>query len=403
MPPIRHLLQAIFNHDFSGERDAAGFSPAFFARTLGLRDLKTIFETVRGSHTQIGGKRIEAAIPIKGKSGGAPFVILAQLHGNEPAGLAGILLAMALSEAGLLERDVLGVVGNPLAASQYFAAWEANPDAQQETRDAYRCGVDEQGALLPDMNRIPVDFRTREARTAHDKRAQELYAVGEHCSGILDIHSARGTMVCITDHKRDADLKHSPIRAVLTELADAISANASVAVTVQTLKTILAPLPNILCQTGIEAGRHEDKDAPHIAASFTLSTLHTLGLTKTPPHFAHENGRFERYAVKPRITYADLVMEGSLQPDDRVYMVKAGKHAQYEEMEAIAKGQVVARAEPSGTLFKAPFSFSGIFFSKSAALYDKDPNVGPWPVPVDRLATTKFCYPCEVSEMKLTF
>ena len=62
--------------------------------------------------------RIPAACALEARS--APFAILAQIHGNEPAGLAGILLAMALAEAGKLERDVIGVIGNPLAAEQYF-------------------------------------------------------------------------------------------------------------------------------------------------------------------------------------------------------------------------------------------------------------------------------------------
>ena len=37
----------------------------------------------------------------------------------------------------------------------------------------------------------------------------------------------------------------------------------------------------------------------------------------------------------------------------------------------------------------------------SAALYNKDPAVGPWPVAAAQLATTKFCYPCKVKKEKL--
>ncbi len=102
------------------------------------------------------------------------------------------------------------------------------------------------------MNRIPVDFMQRNPAVPHIARAQELFALGHYVSGIVDIHSARGNMVCITDHKHDCDLKDSPIRNILTELAEAISANASASVTVQTLKTILGPLSNIKTQTGIE-------------------------------------------------------------------------------------------------------------------------------------------------------
>lgn len=267
--------------------------------------------------------------------------------------------------------------------------------------------------------------------------------MGQRISGILDIHTARGNMTCITDHKRDKDLKNSPIRAVLTELADAIAAHASGAVSVQTLKTILHPLDNIQCQTGIEAGRHEHCDAPLMAAAFTLSTLSTLGLTPAQPLDTGDKGIFEEYRVRPKFTYADLKVKGKPQPGDQVLMAVACKddHAipprsdrvivkqkdgsyasqtileyiltpkgkmhyavyQYDEMEAIKGGSVVAVAIPSGASFHAPHDFSGIFFSKYAGLYDKDPAVGPWPVAADAIASTKFCYPCDVGQLKLKF
>lgn len=352
-------------------------------------------------------------------------------------------MAMALSEAGLLQQDIIAVIGNPLAAEQYFAAWRKAPEARQETRDAYRCGVAEDGSLLPDMNRIPTDFLSRPADSHHIRRAQELYHIGQHISGIADIHTARGNMICITDHKRDQDLKFSPIRSVLLDLADAISANASGTVTVQTLKTILAPLPNIEYQVGIEAGRHEEPYAPHVAASFILSALHTLGLTAIKPLHEKENGSFTGYHVKPRLTYADLKASGKPKDDDEIYMVtdcqsadaipkqsdrvvvklKDGTYAiqtileniispkgelthviyQYDEMVHIKKDHVVAMAIPSGVTYKAPLDLWGIFFSKSRSLYDKDPAVGPWPLTPDKLATTKFCYPCQLEKLKLKF
>lgn len=231
--------------------------------------------------------------------------------------------------------------------------------------------------------------------------------MAQNISGILDIHSARGNMTCITDHKNDNDLKYSPIRAILTELAQAISAHASAAVTVQTLKTILSPLPNIKCQTGIEAGRHEDPAAPHIAASFTLSTLYNQGITDVKPLIAEDSGVFERYSVQPRITYADLLHENTVQPGDHIHMAREYngriEDYQYDEMQEVRKGQIVAVARPSGTVFRASGDFSGIFFSKPAALYDKDPAVGPWPVAADKINAVKFCYPCHVSEMKINF
>ncbi|MEK6746069.1 MAG: hypothetical protein AABY33_03455 [Pseudomonadota bacterium] len=383
------------------------FRDRFFAKTLTLSDLRIVHDYVQSKNIKIAGQTIPSAVHLKGTDNGnkQPFVILAQLHGNEPAGLAGIALTIALSEAGLLKRDVIAIIGNPLAARQYFAALTENPSAPQETRDAFRCGLSETGELLPDGNRIPIDFLTSKNVTPHIKRSQELYLLGQNISGIIDIHSARGNMTCITDHKHDSDLQYSPIRAVLTELAEAISANASATVTVQTLKTILFPLPNITCQTGIEAGRHENPNAPYVAAAFTLATLYNQKITDVLPFNKDDNGVFERYSVRPRITYNDLIRDGELQPDDKIYMAwenngKIEDH-QYDEMEAIQAGQIVAVARPSGAIFRAPYDFSGIFLSKSGALYDKDPSVGPWPVAASKIDSVKFCYPCIVSKIRM--
>lgn len=440
MTAIPQLLQRIFNRDFTGLSPAA-CREAFFARHLTLADLSLVCETLQSASATAGNASLPAAIRIPGRDGsGPPFVILAQLHGNEPAGLAGILLAMALSRSGHLACDVIGALGNALAAGQYFTDYKVHPEASQETRDAFRCGLSDSGALLPDLNRIPTDFRTRDATDYHTRRARELYALGTQAGGILDIHTARGSMLCITDHKRDVDLARSPIRSVLTGLAEAIAAHASATVTVRTLKTLLAPLGNLTCHVGIEAGRHEAPDSPHHAASFTLSLLYTLGLTEAEPLTPPENGQFDGYAVQPRIAYADLPHD-EVQPGDAVYMARAchslasvparsdtvavrtpdGSYTlqsvadfthspaggmeyavyQYDEMEAVEAGQVVAVALPSGAVFRAGDNFSGIFFSKSALLYDKDPSVGPWPVAADRIAEVKFCYPCKVENIAL--
>lgn len=403
MDMVATLLQSIFGTDFRSVTDSDAFHRAFFSKQLTISELGMVHEVV-AKHSSL---CIPAAITLKGDTSEPPFAIMAQLHGNEPAGLAGILLAMALSSAGLLKRDVVGFIGNTLAAKQYFEAYAAAPHAPQETRDCYRCGLADDGSLLPDMNRTPIDFMEREPTTHHLKRAQEIYTLAQNISGIADIHSARGTMVCYTDHSDDRHLKNTPIRAILTELAEAISAHASAQVTVKTFKGILAPLPNITCQVGIEAGKHESPSAPGVAASFTLSLLHTLGITEIAPYYQDENGVFDRYSVQPRITYADLNIEGTLQPGDMIYMARETdsgiEHHQYEEMEAVKKGQLIAVARPSGALLRAPYDFSGIFWSKSAALYDKDPAVGPWPVAAAALSSVKLCYPCNVSKMTISF
>jgi hypothetical protein len=408
-------LKKIYNHDFSKMSNPDVFCKIFFDKTLSLADLKIIHDYVQGNTINFAGKIIPAAIYLKGTNSDnsqssanvSPFVILAQLHGNEPAGLAGIALAMALSDAGFLQNDVIGIIGNPLAAKQYFAAWEKEPKAPQETRDAFRCGLSDEGVLLADGNRIPTDFMTVDNGYPHLVRSRELFNMAQHISGILDIHSARGNMTCITDHKNDSDLNHSPIRAILTELAEAISAHASASVTVKTLKTTLTPLPNIICQTGIEAGKHEDQNSPNIAAAFTLSTLYNQGITKLKPLMQLDDGIFTGYSVQPRITYGDLAIEGELQADDEIYMAHEIngniENHQYDEMEAIKAGQIVAIARPSGAIFRTKSAFSGIFLSKSSALYDKDPAVGPWPLNASKINSVKFCYPCIVSEIKISF
>lgn len=442
--PMTHLLRTIFNHEFTSAVTAENFAEHFFAKTFTLSELHEAFKTIHASSYTLAGNAIPAAIEIKGSDASAPpLMLVAQLHGNEPAGLAAITLCIALSQAGLLKRNIVGVIGNPLAAKQYFEHRLAHPDARQEVRDAYRCGLSDSGALLADLNRIPVDFRQSNKTDHHTLRARELYALGEQAWGVADIHTARGNMVCITDYKHESELKGSPIRAVLTHLADAIAANAAATVSVQTLKTILAPLDNIKAQIGIEAGRHEDPKCPEVAASFTLSLLSTLGMTDAKPHYdEEEDGVFKGYAVQPRITYADLKHSGTIPETDEIYMVRrcqqltempddcselivktdsgvalqttgeyqespAGSLAyapyQYDEMEAITHDQVVALAVPSGIELKAHEDFSGIFFSKAKALYDIDPSVGPWPIKGDQAATVKFCYPCKVGPFKPDF
>lgn len=443
--PINTLLSSYFAGDFSKLTDSEAVKKQFFETSITHHSLAPLCKLVCESSTTIGGRTIPGALLIKGKTSAAPLIIQSQLHGNEPAGLAAILFTMLLAKTGLLEKDVLAVVGNPLAAQQYFTALEQNPKARQQTRDAYRCGLDAKGNLLPDMNRIPVDFETRDASDAHTKRAQELYYMCQHACGILDIHTARGNMVCITDHKDDADLKHTPIRAILIGLADAISANVSSGTDKKvTLKTLASPLPNIKHQIGIEAGTHEAADAPYIATSFVLAALYRFGYTiATPVAQLKDDGIFEGYHVQPRLTYADLEIDGEIDAGERIYMAEACGQAeelptdassvivrkedgtfglqtfmqfmvkpagdlyyalrQYDEMEPVEEGQVIAVAVPSGVELKTKSAFSGIFWSKYGVLYDKDPAVGPWPVKADALASTKLCYPCDVKETKLKF
>lgn len=443
MNTIPQLLSELFNYDFAACKDADDFTEQFFEKKLTIQDLKRVHDLVHASSATIGGKSIPSAMLAGPKGKEPPVMVLAQLHGNEPAGLAGFLMVLALQEAKMLSGEVLCVIGNPLASEQYFSAFMEAPRARQEIRDAYRCGLGEGGALLPDMNRIPLDFMSRTPDNHHTRRTQELFHAGNHVCGVLDIHSARGNMICITDHKHNAELHNSPIRAVLLGLAEAIGAHSSTAaVAVKTLKTILSPLPNIKYQVGIEAGRHETENAPLYGSMFTQAFLHTIGFSKAEPFMPEKDDHmFECYHVQPKWTYADLIVQGSFLADDKIYMAmecdadeKIPKRAdrvivkkddgsymvqtfmqymvqpagalayaiyQYDEMQEIKEGAVAAVAVPSGTRLLSPRTMSGIFFSKCASLYDKDPAVGPWPVAADALAGVKFCYPCDRKTEKL--
>lgn len=442
MTTIRHVISELFNHDFAKTKSSADFIEHFYEKTLTIADLKPVHDLVHAASCEMGGKAIPSALRIGPESAQPPVALLVQTHGNEPAGLAGALLVFALAEAKMLTQPVIVLIGNPLASEQYFSAFTEAPRGRQELRDAYRCGLGAGGVLLPDMNRVPVDFMQRQSDDHHIRRAQEIFHVSQQVSAILDIHSARGNMLCITDHKHDSELKNSPIRAVLLGLAEAISAHSSGKSTVQTWKSILAPLPNLKYHTGIEAGRHEAEDTPLYASMFTHSFLHAIGASKATPYTTKkETGEFDCYHVQPKWTYGDLKTEGTFVEDDKIYMAIPCKSAdnipkradrvivrkkegayqvqtimqyivspagtlvyavyQYDEMEEMKKGAIVAVAVPSGTVLKAPENASGIFFSKSATLYDKDPSVGPWPLLASTRNEIKFCYPCLVKKQKL--
>lgn len=424
------LLKRIFGHGFAG-MNASSFAARFFAHLLSLADLAQIHDWLAVQRWQ----GIDAATLIPRKSSGdeVPFLLLAQVHGNEPAGLAGALLALALAEAGLLEKPLVAAIGNPVAAEQYFAAWRADPAAPEHARDIYRAGVDAAGHLLRDMNRIPDHFREADPADPYFRRAQALDRLARSVWGVLDIHSARGELVCVTDHGRDEDLLYSPIRAVLDNLIGAIAGQTGS----RTLKRVYLEHTNVKTSTGIEAGRHEDPASFDRAAHFTLAHLFNLGITPArPPGMEQEDGRFIRYRVEKSLTYAALLPAGAAPvPGDLFYPVLACQpsmplppgteqvllrtqegalalaHAsarpssafayavhQYGELEPVRQGQVLAVSIPSGVELLAPADFCCLFVSKSAARY-RDPAVGPWPVPADKLAATKFCYPATPGEM----
>ncbi len=426
----RNLLKKIWNVDFSSITDAHTFIDVFFSRRLSLKELKITHDWLTRQTIKVEGKTIPAAYLSEVKSSDKlPFLLLTQVHGNEPAGLAAVLFTLALGEAGFLKRSVYLAIGNPFAAGQYFSAWEKNPSAQQEVRDDFRTGVDEKGNMQKDLNRVPANFLELDpASDHHTKRAQDLYYLSKNISGILDIHSARGNLTCITTYSNERDLLYSPIRTVLKGLLDSIASHTST----KPLKLLFSSQKNIESNTGIEAGRHEDINSFKVASSFTLSLFFNLGISSIKPE-QNETGVFDLYHVKDKLKFSDLEIRlGKSSPEedlfytikpiinktpaDKVVIEKDDRYQvkqkselkgenplyavyQFEEIEEISEGQEIAIGIPSGTKLLAKSNFTGIFFAKPAELY-RDKSVVLLPVHYKEL-NNKFCFPCRKDNLKI--
>ena len=390
----QELLNNILGNDFSNIENGNELKEKFFAKNLTLSDLRKVHDFMSEQSETIDGREIPAATLLDA-SDEPYFILLSLLHGNEPAGLEGILYAFALESAGLLDKPILCVVGNNLASKQYFKVMETEADKPQQSRDYYRRGLDDNGEPLPDMNRFPANFRDVAPDTYHANRLQELDYIANYGQGVIDIHSARGNMVCITDSSDDSLLKHSSIKAILVGLTEAIGSATATA----TYKTVAGQKDNIKYQFGIEAGTHEDPNSYKIAGEWTCSMLYDLDITKVKPLASEDSGEFFEYRVKEKLNFSDLVASSEI-PEGEVFVtVKDGQEYQYDEMEEVQENQVVALSSPGGIELRAPYKFSGIFVTKSSKLFN-DPAIGLYPVTTEEL-DTKFCYPCIVSKITL--
>lgn len=399
----RQLLQRIFRTGFVNCTSGDELNMLFFGRKLSLADLKLAHDFLQSRSANIDGQEIEAAYRVNTKTptDDPAFMLLIQLHGNEPSGLAAFLYTLALHQAGLLQQPVLVVIGNNFAANQYFEHFKNHPDAPQQNRDIYRRGIADSGNAMADMNRLPLDFKelTPVPEKPYIKRWQELDFIAENTTGILDIHSARGNMVCVTDASSLPPLKNSNIRNILVGLTEAIgSATAS-----ETFKTVAGKKSNLTHQFGIEAGTHEDENSFRIAAEFTANLFANIEVSAGPALIETNESRFYEYQVQAKITFADLESSAAINADDSFLTAKEIdgelQPYQYEEMESIAAGQTVAWSKKTGTMLKTKHAFSCIFVSKSAEIFS-DEAIGLYPVSTDKL-DTKFCYPCKVEEIEI--
>ncbi len=362
--------------------------------------------------------------------------IIAQLHGNEPAGLALYPVLKCAAETNAINAPVLFVIGTPDAARQYFNAWLGNPDTSQASRDIFRAGVDEKGLRFADPNRIPLDYESRIGmERTHWSRTKELERLSNRMSAALDIHTARGNLRTIMMDSEQHLLNGSPILSKLEGIDQAIGTpNNSLS---------LAGLfsRNVPHVCGIEAGTHEASESFRTAVAVGLTYLSNLGVLNQPVPKSY--AEVKRYHVRKAIRYADLLPESErkLEKSDRIYQVKKMYDAkdlpeagqviasgsqgdplavystqeirnlsligpfyvvhQYEELEQIEKGQVVAVSVPSGQEFVSQYNFSGVFVSKKASDYN-DPTVSPWPFDGDGI-DQRFAYECiHVSQHRST-
>lgn len=430
---IDTLLSTLFGNDILHESDTTALTEHLLRVQFGREQLQAVHDFVARQSVTVDGQTIPAVLELPATEPSHEVMgLIAQLHGNEPAGLAAIAFAMALWRKQLLNATVYCIIGTPLAARQYFEAWQRDPLAIQESRDGFRRGYDTSGQLLRDPNRIPADFRDH-PEGPHNARAIALEALADRFTVTLDIHSARGDLICVTEYTELKHLLYSPIRNVLAELASNIGSHASAC----TFKTLLLKKPHIRALTGIEAGRHEDPASPTRAIAFTHALMFNLGLTTVAPAATYrqsETHAFALFQVGSTLNFSQLqkMVKAPGKNDDRYYTVKPSnyeqaktaeapevivRHAdcslelrqlaevseqeesrvayrlhQFAELEEVYEGDVVAVAIPSGIELKAPTDFYALFVAKSAALYN-DKAAGVLPIATSALEQ-KFCYPC---------
>lgn len=410
------------------------FTKDFFAQKLDWGLLAKIHD--RMQKERIGDVEAALHLPGNGTKASPPFMLTAAIHGNEPAGIAAIYLCIELQKTGLLDAPVYCVIGNHYAAKQYFEAYRADPGARQETRDDFRMGRATDGGLMRDLNRIPRNVQELDANEHyHTRRAQQLDRLAAQSCGILDIHSARGELPCITNYSDAKYLKYSPIRIVLEGLLDSIAAHTATV----TFKQLIARHPSQKHSFGIEAGRHEDPDAPKLAAEFTLALLYNLGITSATPLRTEDDGLFEAFTVGKVLKLNDLTLKGTPAGNDLFYTVKSCADAaaipkdcdaviveradgsmavsapknheasgtlryhvhQFGELEPVQKDAVVAVAVPSGATLHAPAALHTLFALKLKSLY-KDPAVAIVPFTPDEL-DKKFGHPCTPHALRVSF
>lgn len=323
------LLKLFYDTDFSEYTGRPIFVllDHFKSRRFSVDDLSRVFDFLQQQSVNVIDKKgkphsIPAVFQVGKKNNNEkPLMVMAGLHGNEVAGLASFLLLMALDQAGFLNKPVYAAAGSPYAISQYFSSWKQDSTSPQYMRDSYRGGVNKNGGLLPDPNRVPADLMISKSNAEHIKRAKQLVYLAGNASGVIDLHTARGDMCCVTEYTDPKLLQYSPIRVFLTGLLEGIGNYNGSNITLD--EYLMRKYPDIP-MIGIEAGTHEDPAAPLKASMFVFNML---------PHFQcvlpeklhdhlHDSGRFTEYKVRNRLSFANLEKTGAVTLDDLVYSAR---------------------------------------------------------------------------------
>lgn len=378
-------------------------------------------------------------------------VILTMIHGNEAAGLAAIANCIFLEKSNLLKQKTYVILGNPIAALQYFSHLKELPFMPTNTRDHFRSGVCVKSNILSDPNRVNVKILEPDyiPPDRNQERMQEIlkFLVAVKPNFLLDIHTQREGGAMITGCNDENLLKNSPISTICKGLLDSIGKHDSL---VPFKLVALKELPH-LSYIGIESGEHEKDESVEIAQKFSLTFLANIGAC--PPELSENKKNKQRFTsveVNSAIYFSDLKFmtskhslaqknsnqtikndefytvkeihdQASLGNDDLVIITetngnskvvnyaeaKLGNYSitykvhQYLEFEQIEKDQVVAIAIPSGNELLAPKNMSGIFTVKSKKnfLSLKD----SFPVDAEKLQTAKFLYPIKAKNITINF
>lgn len=380
-------LQKIFGtnfREFSGNPE--GLRAAFFGHTLTMQDLYQTYKLIADQEIVVdvpeapeGKISVPAAMCIGDENAKTAVLQMAQVHGNEPAGLGVLLFGMALSEAGVLNGKIYGALGNHHAASYFWEAWRDQPHIPAAARSPTRTMIGEEDRM--DLNRFRPD-RAEKLKEDYAAFLDEMLA-----SDNVMLH--RGAKLCALARKPEVTLIFDPhtsrqepdgIRTINISLRQMQLLESGEGVYGGLLRGVpddirifpsglLGKLgqsdPKITLKElfeaakgdkktpiiGIECGHHETlHDCAPRAIKFYNALLHNMGFSGVRPEgYSADKGQFLRYEVQGRLGLGWL--QGEIKQGDVIYPVKPLASA--AEIPALPRPQDVKHkyADPLQVIF----------------------------------------------------